>query len=327
MAYLQTTAVSVSDILDSIATFATSLGWTVARNNTYTSGATTQRILSLSRVGFDYAHFASNLSASHTEILTMRSISFSGAGALSTEPEKSTAPRTNLITAGAYVNLWLFGDSGTSPYIHCVIEHAAGRYRHFGIGNLVKKGTWTGGGYNHCTFWEPAAASSIDSGSHVRPFSEFTSAAASSNHSIRCDDADRIVGTVSGVDNRYAIYNPSMNNSNYVATGLHTTSYTSPMMYVYGMGYVTHTISSYNQRVSLINISNFVTRAAGYMTYIGDTPDVRAVNTAPFQAGEEYTIGSDVWKIFPMIRTGTGSGSGDENSWSGFAGLAYRKIV
>jgi hypothetical protein len=326
MAYLQTTAVSISDILDSIGTFALALGWTVARNNTYTSGLNSQRILSLSLDGFDHAHFASNLSPTHTEIITMRSIGYTGTGELIAQPQRSATTFSNLFSAGAYVNLWLFGDSGSSPYIHCVLEHASGRYRHFGIGNLIKKGTWVGGGYHYGTYWDSSLSSSVDVNAHRRPFSEYAGSGRALHNSIRCDNADLAVANITGVDNRYIAYSTSAGDTNAVTTGYGMAATQGTFAYVRNMSFLDHSISSFNQRVSLLNISHFVRRAGDYVSYIGDVPDVRAVNVDPFQAQEEYSIGSDVWKIFPMVRSGTGSGTGDSNSRSGSYGIAYRKV-
>src|SRR5690606_30494582 len=157
---LQTTATSISDILDTIEAFAEDLGWTSERNNTFTSGSTTQRILTLSYGGVDYAHFASESSTSSnkTTMITMRSISIDTFAGLSSQPERSTQAQSNLLNAGPYSNLWLFGEAGATPYIHCVLEYVAGRYRHFGVGDLVKKGVWEGGSYCYGTFWNQSSS-------------------------------------------------------------------------------------------------------------------------------------------------------------------------
>lgn len=320
MAYQLTTATSIDDILNTIAAFATSLGWTVDRNNTFTSGSNTRRILTISRAGADYAHFASELATTKLTLHTMRSIGVSTSVDLLSQPNRSTFSQTNLLTAGPYVNLWLFGESGSNPYIHCVIEHASGRYRHFGIGEMVKKGTWTGGSYCYGTFWSQSALMSPNSTQHFCPMDELASASGN-NGTLRCDDCDATANGLSGVDNRYLPYDNSY--SRRAMTGPRSSS--STFGYIHEcMGIQNYAFSTYNQRAHLIHYSTFVTRASSFSTYVGEPPAIRAVNVNTFAAGEEFTVASDTWKVFPLIRKGVVV-AGQE--YSDYYGIAYKKVV
>jgi hypothetical protein len=323
MAYLQTTATSVSDILNTIAAFATGLGWTVHRNDTHTSGSNTRRILSIGRAGADYAHFYSQLSnTTKTDLFTMRSIGLSTTGDYTTNPQRSTYSTTNTLSGGPYVNFWLFGESGANPYIHCVMEHASGRYRHFGIGELVKKGVWTGGSYCYGHEWDQSAAQADqpDSSSHNTMFGEYSGTA--NNGSIRCNESDATANNISGVDNSYLPYYTS--SSRRAMTGFRMPNTSTTFPYVgSGMGLQNFTFSNYNQRVHLIRLKHFVTVAGGYRRHIGEPNALRAVNINPFQAGEEFNIGSDVWKVFPMVRKGILT---DLES-SDYYGVAYKKVI
>lgn len=325
MAYLQTTATSISDILDTIEAFAEDLGWTSERNNTFTSGSTTQRILTLSYGGVDYAHFASegSTSSAKTIIRTMRSVSIDTIASLSNQPERSTQADSNLLNAGPYSNLWLFGEVGATPYIHCVLEYVAGRYRHFGVGDLVKKGVWEGGSYCYGTFWNQAGTyiGVATANQHSVPFDGSTNATATTVGSIRCDTTDASDNSLSGVDTRYAVYGQV---SKRVTTGIRATSGIQPdSNYVAGMGMAGLSFSAFNQRSQLFHIGHFVSRASSYLSYIGEPPAIRGVNMAVFQAAEELTIGSDTWVCFPMARKGTTSGQES----SGNYGLAYKKVI
>lgn len=323
MAYLQTTATSVSNMLDTIATFATGLGWTVHRNDTFTSGSNTRRILSIGRAGADYAHFYSQLNnAAKTEIYTMRSIGLSTTGDQSTNPEKSTYALTNLLSGGPYVNFWLFGESGSNPYIHCVVEHASGRYRHFGIGEIVKAGTWTGGSYCYGIDWNQSTlyADSPNSTQHNVMFHEGGNS--NNNGAIRCDNSDATANGISGVDNRYLPY--YLSPSRRAMTGLRVYSITGTLCYVSeGMGLKDYAFSNYNQRSHLIRLKHFVTVAGNYRRHIGEPPAIRALNINPFQAAEEFSIGADTWKVFPLIRKGLLV----DAECSEYYGIAYKKVV
>jgi hypothetical protein len=323
MAYLQTTATSVSDIFDTIATFATGLGFTVDRNNTFTSGANTRRILSISFSGFDYGHFFTESSnTTKNTILTLRSIGLTTSGDWDANPNRGMYSLTNLLTGGPYVNLWLFGEAGSNPYIHCLVEHAAGRYRHFGIGELVKMGTWTGGAYSYGTTWGQGAVQTDNPThpDHSTPFSELTTSGQTTAVTcIRCDEVDTTANGVAGVDNRFIPYNPS--SSRRAGSGVRGGN----IAYVNsGLGYAsTANFSTYNQRAHLLRIRNFVTSSGGYIRQIGEPPALRVVTMEPFQAGEELTIGSDIWKVFPLVRKGIIT---DQES-SGDYAFAYKKVV
>lgn len=324
MAYLLTTATSIDDMLNTIATFAAGLGWTVDRNNTFTSAPNTRRILTLSRSGVDYAHFASELSnTTKVTLHTMRSIGVSTSVDLLSQPNKSTLSQSNLLSGGPYVNFWLFGESGSNPYIHCVLEHASGRYRHFGIGELIKKGTWTGGSYCYGTLWDQSSTftDQILSVSHSCPFDDYSNASSGNNGSVRCDECDATANGISGVDNRYL---PYFNTSSRRAmTGARGNSSTLIDYIHEGMGLKDFAFSNYNQRSHLIHYAHFITRASGYYSYIGEPPAIRAANISPFQPGEEFTVGSDTWKVFPLIRKGVFV----DAEMSDYLAIAYKKVV
>ncbi len=324
MAYLQTTAASVDDILNSIATFAAALGWTVERNDTYTSSGNSRRILSLSRAGYDYAHFASELSAvatPKTRIYTMRSQGVNVALDLLSQPNKSTQAESNFLSAGAYSSLYLFGESGSNPYIHVVLEHQSGRYRHFSIGELIKKGTWTGGSYCQGTWWEVTfTANSPVQTQHSKPFSEFTYN--TNIGAIRCDEADSTANALAGVSNDYAL--SSIQYTRRVVTGF-MCGQNQTLAYVdCAMGLLTASFNYFNQRTVLARIAHFVTCASNFYRYLGEPPAIRAINMYAFAATEELTIGSDTWKVFPVVRKGTSAVSTEE--YSGNYGLAYKKV-
>lgn len=318
MAYLQTSASNVSDVLDIIASFASGLGWTVVRNNVIPSDSNRQ-LLTLSRAGADYAHFFSSTPLPSTSIHTMRSIGVDAVGTWSAQPERSGTSETNLLSPGPYPNLWLFGESGPSPYIHCVVEHTAGRYRHFGIGELIKIGSWTGGSYSYGTSWVQGAVTA-DAGhsSHAVPFSEQRSTTPNSIGYLRCDDTDAPANVYAGIDNRYVAYNAG--SPRRVATGFCGGN----MGYVnHGLGLEGFAFSNYNQRAHLLHLQHFVSVAGSFWRPIGEPPAVRACNIAPFTPGEEFTIGSDIWKVFPLVRKGVTSGLES----SGNQALAYKKVT
>jgi hypothetical protein len=60
-----------------------------------------------------------------------------------------------------------------------------------------------------------------------------------------------------------------------------------------------------------------------YVYYLGDIPDQRGVNIKNFSPGQEVTIGSDTWIIFPQV-------SRTEDNIVGrtyYSGIAYKKVT
>jgi hypothetical protein len=62
----------------------------------------------------------------------------------------------------------------------------------------------------------------------------------------------------------------------------------------------------------------------GTWTLLGEFPDVRFLNISNFNAGDELTLGTDVWKIFPLWNKAYSAGS-EPISYD--YGLAYRKVT
>lgn len=334
MAYQESTPTSVSDMLNIISAFAVGLGWTEARNNIFTSGANTRRILTLSRSGFEHVHLFGVLSnTTYNMIYVMRSLGLSTGADFSSQPNRGQYSQTNLLSNGPFVKMYLFGEGGSNPYVHAVIEHAAGRYRHFGFGELIKKGTWTGGAYcyGHSVLQQDNSSTpgTPENGNHLNPFSMNNQSYTNANYyngGVRCNDCDSPPNNLSGVDNTFIVYNADASSK--VGTGFvnQVVSVDFPYMKE-SMGMHLVGRSDYNQRTHLIRFSHFVSRASGYRTYIGEPAAIRGIDMTAYSAAEEFIIGSDTWKVFPLVRKGTMPIAGSNNEASGAYAIAYKKVV
>jgi hypothetical protein len=59
---------------------------------------------------------------------------------------------------------------------------------------------------------------------------------------------------------------------------------------------------------------------------MGYIPDIRTVNMYGLQPGEELSVGSDTWVVFPVSRKGNnGTTFNQEQSWN--FGFAYKKVT
>lgn len=329
MAYQQTTAADAAGVVDAIEAFADGLGFIIDFHGNTPDG---RRALQFSGGGLtDYAHLYTV--DANDGVFHMRSISLSSGDNYDSQSERSFRSVSNFVHTGPYANLYLFGETGANAYIHCVLEHTAGHFRHFGIGEMIKTGTWTGGGYCYGTMWNLSTVR-IDvpySFDHGRPFDgqSATSVDAGQNSSVRCDDFDGTPHGVSGIDARYLRTYASSNAGTFGAgvwydSGTSTAS-NPGRQYTRAVGAYDseHSPSYFNNRVILAPFGCLCWRASSFITYMGEPPAIRAASIEPYTPAEEFTIGTDVWKIFPLVRKGFFN---DEES-SNDLGIAYKKVT
>lgn len=323
MAYQQTTAVDAAGVIDAIEAFASSLGFTIDFHGNTPDG---RRALQMSGSGLsDYAHFYAF--SDNNGVFCMRSISLDSGGNWSSQPERSYYSSSNLVHTGPYANLYLFAETGANAYIHCVLEHTAGYFRHFGVGEIIKTGSWAGGGYCYGTYWNQSTTYIDSPVAHVhgRPFDAQNAGSGDTgrNSSIRCDDYDGDPNNVSGVDNRY-LYTDYVGPGNFDAGAWYSSSGVS-RGYTRGVGgyHNDYSPNYFNNRVILAPFGCWCARASGFRTYIGEPPAIRAATIEPYTPAEEFTIGTDVWKIFPLVRKGFFND--EESSYD--LGIAYKKVT
>lgn len=90
----------------------------------------------------------------------------------------------------------------------------------------------------------------------------------------------------------------------------------------------TRTPNQFNALAPYFTLPIFVERAsANTYSYIGDVPDLRLVNMAYINPGDEITIGTDTWRILPACSKGTTVGTFQSAVISsGNYGFAFRKV-
>lgn len=314
MAYAELTATSPDDVIDKIATFASSNGWTIHRNNL----VSTNRTLTLSK-GTDYIHV---YNTNNTDVYLLISVGYDGALAPSAQPNPSGSAVTNLL-AGPYTKLYLFADSSPSNYIHVAVETSGGIFRHMSFGMMDKLGTWTGGTYVDGTYWR------LDGQVAYHWEQQHSALFCSSSYypyticgSIRCDIAE------DSVTNGFARLSERFSYRAY--TGLFGNQSNSSN----GDGYLTtqfynRNAAPFSSQVTLGTILADVSRTGGFWSTLGAFPNVRYLNIANFAPGQEITIGTDTWKVFPMLRKGVGtSGSpAGDIPYSDNHGYAFKKTA
>lgn len=196
--------------------------------------------------------------------------------------------RTNKLT-GPYAVTHFFGNSASDvdSFIHVVVQTSGGFYRHFGCGGMRTFGEVITGHYvygTRCVF--DNSQDGIDAG---YPFS-------SDYYCTQVKVAYDGINDWEESGNKLYFYNDSRSS---------TTEY--------------NFASGYTQRAVLHQSLPALGRANG-SSLLGIIPNVRCLSLEYLSPNEVITLGSDQWKVFPVLnRNGA---IGQENS--GLSGIAYK---
>lgn len=316
MAYSEVSVSSPDDVISKIATFATANGWTVDRNTL--SGS--NRTLTIRKGGSDYIHI---YNTDATNVRVRASVGYSAADAPSAQPNVSAEKKITL-GSGPYTKLFLMGNDSPAPHIHAIIEMTGGVYRMISVGLLDKLGAWTGGTYVDGTEWSTSASLRYYWNNSTNSALFDCRNIATSWGSVRCDIP------LDGRANAWAElkYNAAYRAVTGLFGGLENSVNDSSATGNIGNGYLTTQFYNRNNppfsgQPSLGNIVVDVYRVGGMFSTIGSYPNVRYLNIGRYSPGQEITVGSETWKVFPMARkaVGTSAANADASNDHGYAFL------
>lgn len=308
MAYQTASATSPADLLDKLRLFLLSAGWTV--DNWADAGA--NKTLSVHR-GSLYSTFTTLVTGGNaTDPAPFVGVrGHTGYGVPEVAP--SSIYYANDM-AGPYVGYDFFeGDGESGPYVHVVVETQAGVFKHFGTGVLNKEGAYDSGQYVYASRWNytsgqqaPSYISSPDSAYHAAPFdsrSQNTWGAVRADH----DGESPAWRLGQGSANRLIVgYSSGATSTAYSAGTIGGPSRASP--------------SALTGRTPLWPLWCLSPRPSSFYSPIGYPPDLRYVRLDNFNPKDLLTLGTDEWKVFPLIRKN--GLLGEPNS--GTFGYAYR---
>lgn len=306
MAYQQTTASSVEDLINKLATFAAGLGWTIHRNTL----VTTNRTLSIRRSG-DYIHI---YNSDTTNVRIRASTGIDTGVAVSSQPGVSTQEAVMNCQAGPFTNVFFFGANTPSEHIYTVVDGGSVGLRHMAIGELTKIGAYTGGTFfdamniSTSSFYNATVSSSYH---HV-----MFDSATSSNNGLR--GAVRI--DADGLTSNYAPMTAATDTTNKVTNGGMRASRTEE-------GFYNSSVNSWSGVTPLQPIKVRFERDSDFFSEIGIVPNLRFVNMSRWAPGDEFTIGADTWKVFPWWRQGTRPSGDTTTSYSNQYAFAYLKVL
>ena len=342
MSYETGTASSQEDLIGKLYTFATGHGWTGNINSTTNDWAALNNGSVYVQFRWDntagIAMFQS-LGFINTSTAPGNHTSDSGVGQVDASTPYNatiTAERRITIGNGPYVRYWFFTD-GTTKYIHCVVEWATGKFRHFGFGTIDKIGSWTGGQYAYAQRWAADAsaasdnplasgASASNSGQNVLfDWLGGSSTAADAAETCCTIHIESLTGQPAG--SKWGMYlsqtstfgtdragNARFGVRGGVRGGLALQEY-GPFI-----------ANLVNGAIPLVPIGTwFHDTSVNPVTcmLLGTTADMCTIQMRNIVPAQEFTVGSDTWMVFPLARKQWLQADTEE---SGNAGIAYRKV-
>ena len=296
MGYQTGAAASVSDLLSSIQAFAAGEGWTVDSGKAARSDALAGECVNLTKGdvhGAFYSYENAGSASNPGRYMGTYNYPAYGAGGNMGQANASAKLLTNGMGSSAFVAHHLFGGPN---HLHAVVETISGTFKHFGIGQVDKLGTVTTGVYAHGSNWGYSATNinNKDSTAHAVAFDSTESVTRNGpSLSVRCDS--------DGITNRYL--DPNLSSSGAVACGWRNPS-VSPLY-----GPILELLpSTMTGRAVLFPLMLSVGRGSNLYSPFGIVPDIRVLRMDNFAPGDAITIGSDTWRVFPVIRkNGTAS--------------------
>jgi hypothetical protein len=319
MAYSTSSAASCSAVLQALATFCTSYGWTVNFNGTYTGYV---RWISVSK-GSCYLNFA--VPTGDGLIYVYGATGYNAANAPSAQPGTSLQYICNPgqtqsgVNPGPYTAYHFFS-STSGTYLHVAIEVSSGVFAQLHAG-LNAVGGASPATYITVSNWSRYAVTSGSDNGPSNPDNNGANAKAfCAEYSSNSTNGAGAVGCTVDATFLWFPFQGGVSPGRMVAVG----------NAVAGSGWARYahlrSPNTFNGVGILVPIAFFVERSAGNIySMIGEAPDVRFFNMKNNNAKDEITIGSDVWKVFPIISNSPTITTGGAPVSSYPYGLAFKK--
>lgn len=316
MAYQTASAADVAELLDRLRLFLAANGWTIDR--WADNGTPARKALSVHKGDF-YATFTSQADGSTTSTNPAPYVGVQGhtgyiVGGPSVQAEVSPVVQCNGLS-GPFVAYDFFeGEGQDGPYVHVVVEVQAGQFKHFGTGVLNKEGAIATGQYTYGANWYHGYSGSTpdisnpDYASHGVPFDSRSGGSGVWGY-IRADADGASPNWLTG---RQGAGNLAAGwSANATASGSSTGT-------IGGLSRSSPSVMT--GRTHLWPMWAMAARPSNYYSPVGYPADFRFVRLDYLNPREVITLGTDQWRVFPVIRK---NGLNAEPN-SGTYGYAYR---
>ena len=292
MASTSGTAASCAAVVQALATFASSMGWTINNNAAYSGGWW----LSISE-GSVYRNYQTP--STDGEIWAFGATGFSSTAAPNAQPGGMATPAICNPKAGPFTAYYFYSSSSAS-YLHCVIEISPGIFSHFHAGALAPAGGAGPGIYATATNWSWYNANSgrADSTYNIKPFDANSGGGGNGPVTTQGSAYGATLLTIDGYTGWYPFTSSGTSPHRLTQSG-----------YVEGFGsawqstQIQATPNTFDGIPVLSPIPIFAERGVGNVySMVGEVLDCRIVNMMNNNPGDTLTIGSDTWVLYPLCQ-------------------------
>lgn len=297
MAYQLTNATSVEDLINKIAAFAVTAGWTERRNSLVGS----LRTVTLQKSGDNINIYNLNTSG----VYLRGAVGYDSGASADAQPNQSAWRALANTGTGPFSNVFMFASNTPAEHVHVVVEIASGVFRHITFGEVVKYGTWTGGTFFDAIYWGSGESGGNWADSrHHRLFDNGSDTSVNEKGAVRCD--------YDGSTNYFAPFGTRSTSppTQLVSGGMGpASSFANAENNNRVSNFYSRSINNLSGNTPLMPVQLRARRADDYWSPIGEVPGIRFLNMERFVAGDEFTVGPDTWKVFPWVAKGGNPGS------------------
>lgn len=309
-AYETGTASDVNDLLAKLRTFALANGWTQNFSGARTAG--TGNAWQANKGGF-YVTFLTDTGTAGSTADPAQYIgcyahdTYSGGNGTENQANGSIKLFCNGMPGPFVAYHFISGTEKGAEYLSAIVEVTSGLFKHFGTGVFVKIGAVTTGQYVYACRWNHTSSTPTSSFNAV-PFddAEFSSNRAGPSTQVRADGnaitwrwmESSVNDSIAGRGARCGVRIDDgglKNMMDSAASALTGRNVFFPCFYA-------------------------PFKATDNYTPMGYPPGIRWCNMTTLQPNDVVTIGSDQWKIFPVVKKNGGVGQPN----SGVYGYAYK---
>ncbi|EPK1092040.1 TPA: hypothetical protein ACKRRJ_000817 [Pseudomonas aeruginosa] len=302
MAYFTGTANNPSDLLGKLRTHAETLGWVTDR-------ASASEWLCHNADGYWSFNAGSNQwqLAGNTGFDNGLAWNAQPGSSVQNNPYSSKETTIAQLSAGPFTRYHLFA---TAAYLHLHVEIAAGQFRPVMIGSLNKRGVaYTGGQYVCGSFiYSPGQALTNNWSSH--PFDGYHIRYSGGGSVLRLDSLD------GGPSPEWLPFDYTTNVSRRVV-GPGRGNYSS--QYHPDVGLIDASANELNSSTNVVPCAIYAFGAQQRSRYIGEAPDFSLCRMDFLAPGDSITIGTDTWRVFPLLQRGTANDFGNTSALVGYA--------
>lgn len=230
--------------------------------------------------------------------------------------------RVNFTTPGPFTAYHFFASEGDTPCIYVVVEYASGLFRHFGFGNIKKFGTWTGGEFTYGHYWHPSGADDPDYTLH-----QFLLDGISGN-TTDCATMHMEGFSWQGASEKWGAFSARTRPGGTDRAGEDRSCLVGGARHGFWGWYlcgIRYSAGAAFKPIIPIAICDFNQGPTpDEFVWLGEMADIGIVNMHAFTPGQDITVGTDTWTVFPWVRKRYEKDD-QEESWN--AGVAYKKVT